>query len=196
MRCRYAPHSAVCTSSTPLHPCYAGDLGIGPNPKLLERIKAADLVILVGGRMGELPSQGYTLFDIPRPQMTFVHVHPGAEELGRVYSAHLPIHATPTAFAAALDRLELPSAPRGRGGGRSCRLSCLDGATDRAAGRGQSRRGHGVAARKPSRPTPSSATVPETTPLGFIASSASAVSASILPRLRARWATACRRPWP
>jgi acetolactate synthase-1/2/3 large subunit len=97
-----------------LHPCYAGDLGIGPNPKLLERIKAADLVILVGGRMGELPSQGYTLFDIPRPQMTFVHVHPGAEELGRVYSAHLPIHATPTAFAAALDRLELPSAPRGR----------------------------------------------------------------------------------
>jgi acetolactate synthase-1/2/3 large subunit len=97
-----------------LHPCYAGDLGIGPNPTLLERIKAADLVILVGGRMGELPSQGYTLFDIPRPQMAFVHVHPGAEELGRVYSAHLPIHATPTAFAAALDRLELPSAPRGQ----------------------------------------------------------------------------------
>ena len=95
-----------------LHPCYAGDLGIGPNPTLLERIKVADLVILVGGRMGELPSQGYTLFDIPRPQMTFAHVHPGAEELGRVYSAHLPIHATPTAFAAALDRLELPSAPR------------------------------------------------------------------------------------
>jgi acetolactate synthase-1/2/3 large subunit len=39
--------------------------------------------------MGELPSQSYTLFDIPRPQMTFVHVHPGAEELGRVYSPHL-----------------------------------------------------------------------------------------------------------
>src|SRR6202790_2177399 len=82
-----------------LHPCYAGDLGIGPNPTLLARIKAADLVILVGGRMGELASQGYTLFDIPRPQMAFVHVHPGPEELGRVYSAHLPIHATPTAFA-------------------------------------------------------------------------------------------------
>src|SRR5262249_61321597 len=49
-----------------LHPCYAGDLGIGPNPKLLERIKAADLVILIGGRMGELPSPSYTLVDIPR----------------------------------------------------------------------------------------------------------------------------------
>jgi acetolactate synthase I/II/III large subunit len=98
-----------------LHPCYAGDLGIGPNPKLLERVKSADLVVLIGGRMGELPSQSYTVFDIPRPQMTFVHVHPGAEELGRVYSPHLPIHATPTAFAAALDRLELPGARRGQG---------------------------------------------------------------------------------
>jgi acetolactate synthase-1/2/3 large subunit len=97
-----------------LHPSYAGDLGIGPNPKLLERIKAADLVVLVGGRLGELPSQSYTLFDIPRPQMTFVHVHPGAEELGRVYSANLPINATPTAFAAALEHLELPSGPRGQ----------------------------------------------------------------------------------
>jgi acetolactate synthase I/II/III large subunit len=86
-----------------LHSCYAGDLGIGPNPKLLERIKSADLVVLVGGRMGELPSQSYTLFDIPRPQMKFVHVHPGAEELGRVYAPTLAIHATPTAFAAALD---------------------------------------------------------------------------------------------
>jgi acetolactate synthase-1/2/3 large subunit len=97
-----------------LHPCYAGDLGIGPNPKLLDRIKSADLVIMVGGRLGELPSQSYTLFDIPRPQVPFVHVHPGAEELGRVYSPHLPIHATPTAFAAALDSLELPQALRGQ----------------------------------------------------------------------------------
>jgi acetolactate synthase-1/2/3 large subunit len=96
-----------------LNPCFAGDLGIGPNPKLVERIKSADLVVLIGGRMGELPSQSYTLFDIPRPQTTFVHVHPGAEELGRVYSPHLAIHATPTAFAAALDRLAVPGAPRG-----------------------------------------------------------------------------------
>lgn len=97
-----------------LHPSYAGDLGISPNPKLLERIKSADLVVLIGGRMGELPSQGYTLFDIPRAQMTFVHVHPGAEELGRVYSAHLPIHATPTAFAAALEHLDIPGARGGQ----------------------------------------------------------------------------------
>ena len=95
------------------HACYAGDLGIGPNPKLLERIKSADLVIVIGGRLGELPSQHYTLFDIPRPQTTFVHVHPGAEELGRVYSPHLAILATPTAFAAALETLKFARAPEG-----------------------------------------------------------------------------------
>ena len=91
-----------------LHPCYAGDLGIGANPKLLARIKAADLVVLIGGRLGEMPSQGYTLFDIPNPRTKFVHVHPGAEELGRVYRPDLAIHAAPTAFAAALEGVEPP----------------------------------------------------------------------------------------
>jgi acetolactate synthase-1/2/3 large subunit len=95
------------------HECYAGDLGIGPNPKLLERVKTADLVVLLGGRLGELPSQHYTLFDIPRPQTNFVHVHPGADELGRVYSPTLAIHATPTAFTAALAGLKFSRAPAG-----------------------------------------------------------------------------------
>jgi acetolactate synthase-1/2/3 large subunit len=95
------------------HPCYAGDLGIGPNPKLLERIKLSDLVIVIGGRLGELPSQHYTLFEIPRPQVPFVHVHPGAEELGRVYSPQLAINATPTAFTAALETLKFARAPAG-----------------------------------------------------------------------------------
>ena len=95
------------------HSCYAGDLGIGPNPKLLERIKSSDLVIVIGGRLGELPSQHYTLFDIPRPQHPFVHVHPGAEELGRVYSPHLAINATPTAFTAALETRKFSRAAAG-----------------------------------------------------------------------------------
>jgi acetolactate synthase-1/2/3 large subunit len=90
----------------PLHPCYAGDLGLAANPKLVARVKASDLVIAAGARLNELTSQGYTLFDIPTPQMTLVHAYPGAEELGRVYHAQLPIHASPQAFAAALDRLK------------------------------------------------------------------------------------------
>lgn len=92
-----------------LHPCYAGDLGIGPNPKLLAGIKASDLVMLVGGRLGELPSQSYSLFDIPAPRQTFVHVHPGAEELGRVYHPALAINAAPTGFAAMLEGLQPPN---------------------------------------------------------------------------------------
>jgi acetolactate synthase-1/2/3 large subunit len=89
-----------------MHRCYAGDFGIGPNPKLLARVKGADLVLLIGGRFGEMPSQSYRVFDIPEPQTKLVHVHPGAEELGRVYHAHLAINAAPTAFCAALENMQ------------------------------------------------------------------------------------------
>jgi acetolactate synthase-1/2/3 large subunit len=91
------------------HPSYAGDLGIGPNPTLLERVKASDLLVLVGGRLGEMPSQGYTLLDIPTPRQKFVHVHPAVEELGRVYRPNLAINAAPTEFAAALEGLQPPN---------------------------------------------------------------------------------------
>jgi acetolactate synthase-1/2/3 large subunit len=97
-----------------LHPCYAGDLGLGVNPKLLARIKSADVVVVIGSRMGEVPSQGYTLFDLPGPKQTLVHVFPGAEELGRVFRAHLAINAAPTAFAAALEGLQPPAELRWR----------------------------------------------------------------------------------
>jgi acetolactate synthase-1/2/3 large subunit len=97
------------------HPCYAGDLGIGPNPKLLARVRNADLVVLIGGRLSEMPSQSYTLFDIPDPQVTLVHVHPGAEELGRVYHPALAINAAPTAFCSALEGLQPPNEIAWRG---------------------------------------------------------------------------------
>ncbi|WP_377289806.1 thiamine pyrophosphate-binding protein [Rhizobium sp. SG2393] len=85
-----------------LHPSYAGDVGIGINPALAKEIKEADLVLLIGGRLSEMPSSSYTLLDIPYPKQTLVHVHPDPCELGRVYSAALPIAAAPDAFAAAL----------------------------------------------------------------------------------------------
>jgi len=91
------------------HPCYAGDFGIGPNPKLLARVKGADLVLLIGDRMSEMSSQGYTAFGIPEPQMKLVHVHPGADELGRVYHPALAINASPTAFCASLEGLQPPN---------------------------------------------------------------------------------------
>jgi acetolactate synthase-1/2/3 large subunit len=91
------------------HPNYAGDLGIGPNPKLLKRIQESDLVLLVGGRLSEMPSQSYTLLDIPGNGAKLVHVHPGTEELNRVYRAGLGIAATPAAFVAAAAELPRPN---------------------------------------------------------------------------------------
>ena len=99
----------------PLHPNYAGDLGLSPNPRLLARAKAADLVLSIGGRISDVTSQGYTLFDIPAPKAKLVHVFPGPEELGRVWRPHLAINATPTRFAAALDALAPRGAPAWRG---------------------------------------------------------------------------------
>ena len=85
------------------HACYGGDLGLGVNPKLLARIKASDLVLVVGGRLSEVPSQGYELFGIPNPAQPLVHVHADADELGKLYRPAQAIHATPQAFAAALN---------------------------------------------------------------------------------------------
>ncbi len=92
------------------HPNYAGDVGIGINPKLAARIGEADLILAVGARLGEATTGGYTLFEAPHPRQTLVHIHPGAEELGRVYQADLPIHSGMRAFAAALDDLA-PAVP-------------------------------------------------------------------------------------
>jgi acetolactate synthase-1/2/3 large subunit len=96
------------------HPCYAGDLGTGVNPKVAARVKQADLLVLVGGRFGEMPSQGYTLLDIPNPQTKLVHVYPDPDELGHVYRPDLGINAAPTAFAAAAEGLQPPNEIRWR----------------------------------------------------------------------------------
>ncbi|MDD0811006.1 thiamine pyrophosphate-binding protein [Curvibacter sp. RS43] len=90
------------------HPCYGGDLGLGANPQLLARIRESDLVVLLGGRLSEVPSQGYTLLDIPNPRQPLVHAHADADELGRLYRPSLALHATPQALAAALAALPAP----------------------------------------------------------------------------------------
>ena len=107
-------------------PCFIGDVGIGLNPDLLKRIQDADLVLLVGGRMSEMPSQAYTLFDIPVPKQTLVHVHPDSGELGRVYRAAVAINASPIAFASELSALPTPSATPWAAGTASMHQSYLN----------------------------------------------------------------------
>lgn len=87
------------------HENYAGDVGIGINPQLEHTIVNSDLVILLGGRFSEMPSQDYTLLSVPCPSQPLVHVYPGAEELGRVYRAQLAINASPVAVVDALSQL-------------------------------------------------------------------------------------------
>jgi acetolactate synthase I/II/III large subunit len=88
-------------------PHYVGDVGIGINPKLAQRVRDADLLLVVGPRLGEMTTSGYTLLEVPAPKQTLVHVHPGAEELGRVYQPALPILASPEAFANAIADLRV-----------------------------------------------------------------------------------------
>ena len=91
------------------HPLYAGDVGIGINPKLAARVKDADLILAIGPRLGEMTTSGYTLLQAPRPTQTLVHIHAGAEELGRVYAADLMINASMSCAAPALAALAPPT---------------------------------------------------------------------------------------
>lgn len=87
------------------HPSYAGDVGIGINPKLAERVKASDLLIVLGARLGEITTSGYGLIAGPVPTQRLVHIYPEAEELGRFYHAELMINATMPAMTNALASL-------------------------------------------------------------------------------------------
>ncbi len=91
------------------HALYAGDVGIGLNPKLAQRVREADLVIALGIRLGEMTTSGYTLLEAPRPRQKLVHVHAGAEELGRVYSADLMMLSAPASAARAFEALAAPA---------------------------------------------------------------------------------------
>jgi acetolactate synthase-1/2/3 large subunit len=91
------------------HPLYAGDVGIGLNPKLAARVKESDLIIAIGPRLGEMTTNSYTLIEAPSPKQKLVHIHGSAEELNRVFQANLAIHATMNAAARSLEVLNAPS---------------------------------------------------------------------------------------
>ncbi len=90
------------------HPLYAGDVGIGINPKLAARVRNADLILALGVRLGEMTTSGYQLLSPPRPAQKLIHLHPGAEELGRVYAADLLLQCSLSLAGEALDTLPAP----------------------------------------------------------------------------------------
>jgi acetolactate synthase I/II/III large subunit len=120
-----------------LHPNYAGDVGIGINPALGNRIKEADVLLLVGGRFGEMPSSGYTLMDSPYPRQKLIHIHPDANELGRVYRPDIAINSAPDAFAMAVEHLAPPSHINWTGEADSAHESYLAWSTPPQSGPGK-----------------------------------------------------------
>jgi len=84
---------------------YAGHLTLGMDAKLAQRVEDADLILALGGRLGEVTTRGYTLLEAPRPRQTLVHAHPDPDELGRVYEPRLPIVTALPELAAAVGRL-------------------------------------------------------------------------------------------
>jgi acetolactate synthase-1/2/3 large subunit len=91
-------------------PNYAGDVGIGINPKLAERVREADVLLVIGARLGEMTTGGYTLVEAPVPKQTLVHVHAGAEELGRVYRPALAINSGMAQFVDAVQEIRISNA--------------------------------------------------------------------------------------
>ena len=92
-----------------LDPCFAGDLGIAANPALVKRVQEADMLLVIGERLGEMTMAGYTVLTVPKPQMPLIHVLPSPDELGRVYYADYPICASPQAFCEALSSITMGS---------------------------------------------------------------------------------------
>jgi len=90
---------------------YAGEVGINPNPKLAARVRNADLLLVIGERLGESVTSGYTLLSVPNPAQALIHLHPGADELGKVYQPALAIAASLPAACAALADMAPIAAP-------------------------------------------------------------------------------------
>jgi acetolactate synthase-1/2/3 large subunit len=96
------------------HPNYAGDVGIGIDPALAARVGEADVLLVIGERLGEITTSGYSLIEPPRPKQRLIHVHPDPEELGRVYQPELAIAATPGSFLAAMNAMPAQATPAAR----------------------------------------------------------------------------------
>ena len=94
------------------HDCYAGDVGIGIDPALARRVAEADLLLVIGARLGEMTTGGYTLVRAPVPEQALIHVHADPDEIGRVYRPALGIAANPSSFVQALARLSPERPPQ------------------------------------------------------------------------------------
>ncbi len=106
---------------------YAGHLGLGPDPRLAQRVREADVLVVIGDRLSEITTSGYTLLDVPNPDQRLVHVSADPDELGRVYRPEIGVAASPASFATALSALAPLEPDDGRAAGTAqARADYLD----------------------------------------------------------------------
>ncbi|MEQ9122422.1 MAG: thiamine pyrophosphate-dependent enzyme, partial [Alphaproteobacteria bacterium] len=114
-------------------PNFVGDLSTAPAPALLQLVKDADLLVVVGARLGEITTQGYAMMESPKPAKRFVHVHALAEEIGRVYQPELGIQSGMNAFAAAAKAMQPIASPAWAGWRKEARAAFEEWATPKPA---------------------------------------------------------------
>jgi acetolactate synthase I/II/III large subunit len=107
------------------HPLYAGDIGLGINPALAQRIRDSDVILAVGPRLGEATNGGYELIQAPVPRQKLIHLHVSAEEIGRVYQPALGICASMSGAAQALAQLKAPAAVAWQAWSQACNADYL-----------------------------------------------------------------------
>jgi acetolactate synthase I/II/III large subunit len=107
------------------HPLYAGDMGLGINPALAQRIRNSDVILAVGPRLGEATNGGYALIEAPAPRQKLLHIHASAEEIGRVYQPAVGICATMGAAAHALKAMKPPEKPLWSAWAEACHADYL-----------------------------------------------------------------------
>ena len=89
------------------HPCFVGDAGVGMLGYIKTLLRDADMIIAINIRFGEMTTDGYDLFDLPKMSAQLVHSHASDAELGKVYIADLALQAGPNAMADALSEITL-----------------------------------------------------------------------------------------
>ncbi|MDE0309077.1 MAG: thiamine pyrophosphate-binding protein [Acidiferrobacterales bacterium] len=111
------------------HPNYIGDLGISTGPRLAEMMRECDHILCIGARLGELPTQKYSLVDSPKPNAAFFHVHADVGELGRVFYPSVAVNSSSGSFIARLRHLSIRNRDRWRGWTERGRQHFIDHST-------------------------------------------------------------------
>lgn len=93
------------------HPNYVGELGTSVSNALAKQVEDADLLLVVGARLGEMTTKGYTIVQVPRPKQKIAHIYPDPDEIGRVYQADLAIAAGVDKFAASARKSTAVASP-------------------------------------------------------------------------------------